>query len=142
MRIQQTIKKLSSKKIANLGDYTNTDLKLEYGASNIELLSEADANCIVLLRSLNELAGIYEEKGFEDEAMELLRFAVDAGSDDPSLYDKLSDHYMKKDDFAAVLSLNECADESERGEQISENLGRSIAIMEAVRNEQTSEGNP
>ncbi len=142
-RIQKTIKNLSTKKITNLGEFTNTDLKLEYGAANLEELSDADANCIVLLRSLTELANIYIEKKYIKEAVELLEFAVESGSDDPSNFEILANHYLENDDIDSVISLKKHADELDtyRGEQISANLNRRILLMEAVIDEQTNEGN-
>ncbi len=40
----EKLRELSGKKIVNFAGYSNTELKLEYGAPNINLLSEYDRN--------------------------------------------------------------------------------------------------
>ena len=142
-KLQEIIKKISAKKIADFSAYSSTDLKLEYGASNINMLTEADSNCIMLLRSLNELSEIYFKNDFCKEAVSLLQFAVDCGSDDPEHFEKLSSYYMEHDDLPALTALLRIAEEldSGRSERILKELKRTALIVEAVGYEQTSEGN-
>ena len=52
----ETLEALTAQKIVNLTGYTNTDLKLEYGAANITALSEYDQNYTVLVRTLQKWA--------------------------------------------------------------------------------------
>ncbi len=50
----EVIESLTSEKILNLTGWTNTDLKLEYGAANITALSEYDQNYTLLVRTLQK----------------------------------------------------------------------------------------
>ena len=72
---------LRGKKMLNLSDMTNTDLKLQYGMQNLEELSEYDDNFSELLRYLPEYTEELVEKGHRDIAVAILQFAVDNGSD-------------------------------------------------------------
>ena len=45
MECQQLIEELASQKIVNLTGFSNTDLKLEYGTANINVLSELHTPC-------------------------------------------------------------------------------------------------
>lgn len=143
-KISESIHNLSLKKITNLSGFTNTDLKLEYGAVNLKELSAADSNCIVLLRNISSLAEIYIKNDHYDEAMQLLQFAVEAGSDDPKQFEALSSYYLEDENYDAIYRLKEIADKlnSERAETISDKLSQTLLLMECVDNEQTSEGNP
>ena len=84
---------LKESKIVNLSHISNTDLKLKYGASNLDILSEYDQNYISLLRVLQTLSEYHCEKGNIDTARELLEFAVKAQSDNISTYKMLAKIY-------------------------------------------------
>lgn len=53
----EKLRELSGKKIVNFTGYSNTDLKLAYGAPNINLLSEYDQNFTELITLLQSWAG-------------------------------------------------------------------------------------
>lgn len=84
---------LKDKKILNLTGKTNTDLKLEYGAANLNYLSECDENFITLCRILNTYSARLKELGYEDEARKVLEYAVETGSDSLNIYRRLADIY-------------------------------------------------
>lgn len=84
---------LSTQKIVNLTGYTNTDLKLSYGAANITCLSEYDQNYTLLARTLQEWAEALYLGGFEEEARCVLEFAVSTGTDVSHSYYLLADIY-------------------------------------------------
>ena len=50
---KETLRTLSESQIVNFTGITNTDLKLKYGAPNIDLLSRYDQNYTILARTLN-----------------------------------------------------------------------------------------
>ena len=54
----EKLRELSGKKIVNFAGYSNTELKLEYGAPNINLLSEYDRNFEELITLLQEWASL------------------------------------------------------------------------------------
>lgn len=89
----ETLQALTSQKIVNLTGFSNTDLKLEYGTANINLLTEYDQNYTVLIRTLQKWADLLLESGCEREAADLMEFAVLTGSDISRTYYLLADYY-------------------------------------------------
>ena len=86
---------MKDKKILNLSGISNTDLKLEYGAANLNLLSEYDENYTTLCRLLNTLGQRLYETGCPAEARKVLEFAVSTGSDMNSTYKTLCSIYIE-----------------------------------------------
>ena len=84
---------LKESKIVNLSHISNTDLKLKYGASNLDILSEYDQNYISLIRVLHTLSEYHYQNGNEDTARLLLEFAVECQSDNISTYKMLAGIY-------------------------------------------------
>jgi len=84
---------LRENKIVNLSHISNTDLKLKYGASNLDILSEYDQNYITLLRVLQTLSDYHYEKGNIKITRTLLEFAVKVQSDNISTYKMLAKIY-------------------------------------------------
>lgn len=88
-----TITSLGEKEIVNFTGFTNTDLKLEYGAANITKLMHFDQNYTLLVRTLQKWAALLYENGFAKEAMILLEFAVSTRSDISASYSLLCKIY-------------------------------------------------
>ena len=86
---------MKDKKILNLSGISNADLKLEYGAANLNLLSEYDENYTTLCRLLNTLGQRLYETGCPAEARKVLEFAVSTGSDMNSTYKTLCSIYIE-----------------------------------------------
>lgn len=84
---------LTSQKILNLTGLSNTDLKLEYGTANLNLLSEYDQNYTVLARTLQKWADLLIQNGYAKEAVPLLEFAVSTGTDVSRTYYALAEYY-------------------------------------------------
>lgn len=82
----ETIRTLSAEKIVNFTGFTNTDLKLRYGAPNINLLTAYDQNYTLLVRTLQKWADLLYQNGYPQEARTLLEFAVSTGSDVSGTY--------------------------------------------------------
>lgn len=87
------LEELSGKKIVNLTGYSNTDLKLQYGAANLTLLSEYDENYTLFARTIYQLARTYYENGYVSNARILLEKAVESGTDIRANYLLLADIY-------------------------------------------------
>ena len=68
------LKALSKLKIADLSEYTNTDLRLKYGSPNFNLLFEADNNFTRLIQILPNLIHSLIRIGKCQEAAKLLNF--------------------------------------------------------------------
>lgn len=90
-----TLYNLSSQKIVNFTGYTNTDLKLMYGAPNINLLMEFDNNYTLLARTLQALAEELFKAGYIAEARTVLEFAVSTKTDVSRSYFLLADIYER-----------------------------------------------
>lgn len=99
------LRELSEKKIVNFAGYSNTDLKLAYGAPNISLLSEYDANYEELITLLQEWAsfllqnhgaGVWScpEAERKQAAKTVLAYAVSIGSDIAASYERLIKLYQ------------------------------------------------
>lgn len=73
------LKALQSKKIADLSEFTNTDLRLKYGVPNFTMLMDADTNFSRLVQFMPLLIGNLLEAGHRDEAGRLLEFCNSNG---------------------------------------------------------------
>lgn len=104
------VETLTSQKIVNFTGYTNTDLKLEYGTANINLLSEYDQNYTILVRTLQKWADVLIETGYMEEACVLMEYAVSIGTDVSRTYDELTKHYVSQGNFDGISHLKDMAE--------------------------------
>ena len=110
LECQKQIEELSSQKIVNLTGFTNTDLKLEYGTANINVLSEYDQNYTLMVRTLQKWADVLLEAGYSREAQTLMEFAVDTETDISKTYYKLAEIYLARGDHYQIQQLVEKAE--------------------------------
>lgn len=92
---QETLRNLSKDPIVNLTGITNTDLKLRYGAPNIDLLSRYDQSYTVLARTLQSWAALLHQKGYPSQAQTILEFAIETHTDVSSSYILLASIYRE-----------------------------------------------
>lgn len=104
---RDTILNLSSKKIVNLTGLTNTDLKLKYGAANINLLSEYDSNYTVLVSILHKWGERLYHHGDKEDAAAVLEFSVMCLTDVKKTYLLLAGIYMEQHDPVKIDPLLE-----------------------------------
>ena len=100
---------LKDQKIVNLTGISNTDLKLAYGAPNLPILAQYDQNYTVLARSLDRYASFLTKSGTTDDAVKVLEFAVETGSDISSTYKQLVALYQSNGIKDKIPSLKEKA---------------------------------
>lgn len=93
---RDTILSLSGKKVLNLTGFSNTELKLKYGASNINLLSEYDNNYTMLVAILQKWGERLYSQGYKREALSVLETAVECKTDVPKTYELLADIYIEQ----------------------------------------------
>lgn len=105
----ELLNKLSEKKIVNFTGYSNTDLKLEYGAANLTELSQYDENYTLYARTIYKLANIYYRNGYESNARILLEKALESGTDISSNYLLLAEIYQKHGETDKLKSLLQSA---------------------------------
>lgn len=105
MEYWETLKVLSENPIVNFTGISNTDLKLMYGAPNIDLLSRYDQNYTILVRTLQKLAQTLYDKQYLTEACQILEFAVSVRTDITGSYKLLASIYQQKGQPEKILDL-------------------------------------
>lgn len=100
-----SLKELSDKKIVNLNRYTNTDLKLKYGAANLPVLMEYDENYNILILTLVEISHALIDHGLPEDAIRYLSFGADCNSDITENYTLLAQLYRDGHQDAALTQL-------------------------------------
>lgn len=78
---EKTIFALAEKPMLNFVGISNTDLKLEYGTANLELLTEYENNFLEFVALLPDYATELIEAGETESARMLLEFAVSVNAD-------------------------------------------------------------
>ncbi len=73
---RDTIKEYSERKMINLSGKTNTELKLEYGVANFNLLSSYDSNYTAFVSMLQKWAGRLKDRGHISDAQAVLEFSI------------------------------------------------------------------
>lgn len=104
------LKELSGETIVNLTGFTNTELKLQYGAPNITLLSRYDQNFTVLVRILQTWANRLEELGYPAEALTVLEFAIRNRTDVSGSYYLAAKLYVAQGTPEKISYLKRTAD--------------------------------
>ena len=103
--LQKTIKALANKRILNLSGKTNTDLKLEYGAANLSLLTEYDNNYSTLVNTLSRWGDWLMKNGYPTEAVTVLEFGIQCGTDVKNNYTLLAQYYADQGNTAGLEHL-------------------------------------
>ena len=106
---KNTLLDLSKETIVNLTGFTNTELKLKYGAPNIDILSAYDAKYTLLARTLNDFGlGLYQT-GRIDDAQLVLEFAISTNTDVSATYNTLAKIYSESSQEEKIKELIEVA---------------------------------
>jgi len=93
----QTVRELSSEKIVNFTGLTNTDLKLEYGTANIDILTTYDTRYTLLARTLQNWGKLLFEADELAAAKSVLEFAISTKTDVKGSYEILIQIYRQLD---------------------------------------------
>ena len=109
--IQKHILNLASGKIVNFTGLSNTDLKLQYGAPNINILMEYDKNYLELVRSLYRYGKLLYDKSLTDEAAAVLEYALSIKTDVSANYTLLATIYKEKNEIDRINYVISCAEE-------------------------------
>ena len=104
--IQNDVKKLKNKDIINFTGYTNTDLKLMYGAANINYLSECDNNFTKLAVTLNKWANYLYKNNQIKECKIILEYAVSINIDITNIYILLANIYISENKPQKISHLS------------------------------------
>lgn len=101
----ETLKTLADSPIVNFTGISNTDLKLMYGAPNIDLLSRYDQSYTILVRTLQNWAQALYDKGYFNDACLILEFAVETRTDVSASYKLLATIYQKNGQPEKIAEL-------------------------------------
>ncbi|MCI8409548.1 MAG: hypothetical protein HFJ09_09830 [Lachnospiraceae bacterium] len=119
---QDTIKVLSSQTISNLTGISNTDLKLKYGAGNLDEILEYEQNYLLLIKTLSDWGTrLYEQHNYKD-AETVLDYAVFCQSNIRQTYITLARIYLEQNNIDKVHNL------AKKTEDISSTLDLKKAI--------------
>lgn len=122
MSCQIIIKELSAQTICNLTGISNTELKLKYGAGNLDKLSEYEQNYLLLIKTLSAWGTrLYEQHNYTD-AETVLEYAVFCQSDLRQTYITLTKIYIDQNAPEKVRNL------AKKTEKISSTLDLKKAI--------------
>ena len=118
----------------NLSAYSNTELKLMYGAANLDFLSTADVNFINFSRELFKYGQLLYEKESEEQALAVLEYGIDIKTDLSKHYALLVDIYVKNQQLDKLLLLKEKAQNIHTlmKDSIVNNLEDQIALLETI----------
>ncbi|TCL55177.1 hypothetical protein EDD76_11617 [Kineothrix alysoides] len=101
-RILQVLK---DSPIVNFTGISNTELKLEYGAPNLNLLMRYDENYTTLAGTLQKWALLLYEAGYAVEAKNILEFAISTDTDVSGSYRLLSSIYTEEGQTEKIADL-------------------------------------
>ena len=101
----ETLHSLCESPIVNFTGISNTDLKLKYGAPNIDLLSRYDQSYTVLVRTLQTWAGVLYKNSYVQEACRILEFAVSTRTDVSATYRLLAEIYRSQGEPEKISAL-------------------------------------
>lgn len=121
----KTLLRLSEKKIVNLTGYSNTELKMEYGAPNLNILMEYDENFTIYARTMNQLAHAYYDGGYESNARIILEKCIEDRSDIKASYTLLAQIYQSHNETEKIAGLITSADSLHSGTKDS--IKRALA---------------
>lgn len=102
---------LSEKPMLNLTGISNTDLKLQYGTANLEILSEYDTNFTDFVALLPDYTAELLEAGETEAAQMLLEFAISVKADSRKIYKQLADIYVKNQQTDKITWLMSTTEE-------------------------------
>lgn len=103
--IEAEVQTLSGRKIVNFTGISNTELKLQYGAPNLELLTGYDDNFTALARLLFRWGTKLSELSFQREAIQVLEYGVRIGSDIRGHYLLLANLYRNTSQNSQIQRL-------------------------------------
>lgn len=107
--IEQSIKELEGKKILNLTGTTNTQLKLQYGPANLDILTQCDENYTTLVRLICNWGRKLKDAGYLSEAITVLEYGISINTDISSNYILLANIYKNSMETYKIESLREKA---------------------------------
>ncbi len=103
--IQEEIRRLSERKIVNFTGISNTELKLKYGAPNLDILSSYDDNYTTLVQLLYRWGSRLNELSLQKEAICVLEYGVKCSTDIRGHYLLLAGLYLNTSQASKIQTL-------------------------------------
>lgn len=103
--------KLADCRIINLTGISNTELRLTYGTANLDPLTTYDHNFTVLIRTLQKWGTLLASAGKKDDAITVLSYAINIGSDIAATYAILARLYKERGELFKIEELKTSAEE-------------------------------
>ena len=122
-----TLKSLSENPIVNLTGLSNTELKLQYGAPNLDILSSYDQSYTILARTLNDWAHFLYENDYIFEAKNVLEFSISTNTDVTASYILLAQIYKSNNNSDKIKELIKVA--SQINSLMSKNIVKKLESM-------------
>lgn len=107
-QVERRLRKLDGQLIIDLSAYTNTELKLEFGAPNFTKLSTADQNYTILIRSLDKWGQLLINDNRPEDAEKVLKYAIECKTVIGSTYKTLASLYAaseRKDEINKLIDI-------------------------------------
>lgn len=108
--IETKLRALAKEKIVNFTGVSNTELKLRYGAGNLEILTQYDENYTKLVQLLYHWGEKLSELSYQKEAIQVLEYGVRIQTDIRAHYLLLANLYRNTGQSAKIQGLIDAAD--------------------------------
>lgn len=102
---------LQGQKMLNLTTYSNTDLKLMYGVSNLDTLTDFESAYVKMIAAISVYSKELQEAGDTENAQKLLEFAVACHDDSFRIYATLATLYKETGQSERIHELTASAEE-------------------------------
>ncbi|TCT12169.1 hypothetical protein EDC18_11315 [Natranaerovirga pectinivora] len=109
--LQDKVVELSRLKMLDLRRYSNTDLKLNYGIANLEVLSAYENTYFELLRTLYKWSKHLNDIEFVQDSITVLEYGININTDISDHYILLGKLYKETHQFEALKHLIEKANQ-------------------------------
>lgn len=109
--ILSVLKELDKDGIVNLSGLTNTDLKLQYGVANLDILTHYDQNYTDTLIGLDKIGTLLFDAGLFEAALTYLEYAVSIHTDISTTYEHLAKIYHEQGNDHKLQNLIPIANE-------------------------------
>lgn len=106
---------LEGRKMLNLTSYSNTELKLMYGVSNLDALTNYESAYVKMIASILVYSKELLDAGDTENTQKLLEFAVSCRDDSPKIYASLASLYRETGQAERIQELITAAEGLESG---------------------------
>lgn len=113
MLMEEELEELAKKPLLNLNGMTNTDVKIEYGTANFDAVTAMGEDFDRLIVLLCDYAKGLMEEGLKKEAVAVLEYGAEIGSDMSDDYTLLGECYRSLGMEDELVKLRETVEQSE-----------------------------